>query len=291
MLVDTDWLTRHLDDPGVVVVDLRWREDGSGKRRFGAGHIPGAVHLDWALDIVDPDHRYAFMLAPPRLFASTMERVGIGDEATVVAYTDRLGSGPHRLWWASRVYGHDDVLILDGGFDKWLAEGRPLSRAPADPGDATWTPRRVDGTLIATLQDVVEAEGSTHTRVLDSRPPEQFRGEAVWFETGPVTAGRDGIARTPRGDLRAGRIPWAVNVPSVELYRGDLTMKPPGELREMFAGAGVTPSHRAITACGVGISAAALLFALNRAGVEDAALYDASWEEWGRDASRPVTRG
>ena len=135
-------------------------------------------------------------------------------------------------------------------------------------------------------------EGSAHPgRVLDSRPPEQFRGDVVWFESGPVAADPDGVARTPRGAIRAGRVPWAANVPAASLYREDGTMKSPRELRELFAAAGADPQERAVTYCGVGISASALAFALTLAGFEDVAVYDASWEEWGRDPGWPIARG
>jgi thiosulfate/3-mercaptopyruvate sulfurtransferase len=144
---------------------------------------------------------------------------------------------------------------------------------------------------VATAQDVAAAASDPGVVVVDSRPPVQFEGKAVWFETGPVRADPDGIARTPRGPLRAGRVPWARNVPSADLYRPDLTMKSPDELRSLFAQAGVRPTAGAITYCGVGISASALAFALARCGVENVKLYDASWEEWGRDPSRPVARG
>jgi thiosulfate/3-mercaptopyruvate sulfurtransferase len=113
----------------------------------------------------------------------------------------------------------------------------------------------------------------------------------VWFETGPIPADPDGIARTPRGKLRAGRIPWAANVPVVRLYRPDGKMKPPEELRALFAEVGVGPATRVITYCGVAISASGLAFALRLAGVEHVAVYEASWEEWGRDPARPVARG
>ncbi len=292
MLVDTEWLAEHFEDPALVIVDMCWREDGSARVRYDAGHIPGAVFLDWATDIVDPNGRFAFMLAPPERFAEAMERCGIGDDTAVVAYADAFGSGPFRLWWACGVYGHDNVSVLDGGLDKWLAEGRPLSAEPARRRAVTWTP--VNGPsarLIADATDVVAASDDARAAVLDSRPPEQFRGEAVWFETGAVPAGPNGIARTPRGDVRAGRVPWAANVPATSLYRSNFTMKGPAELCELFAAAGATPEGRVITLCGVGISASAVLFALTRAGFNDASLYDASWEEWGRDPDLPVARG
>ena len=292
MLVTPSWLSDHLADSDLVVVDLRWDEQGRGRERYEAGHIPGAVFLDWTSDIVDPDHRCAFMLAPPEPFADALERCGIGDENVVVAYADAGHSGPFRLWWACSVYGHDDqVRILDGGIGRWIAEGHSLAMDQPDVPAVTWTPRALASELVATADDVVAARDDPAVVILDSRPSEQFRGEAVWFETGAIAADVDGVARTPRGDLRAGHVPWSASVPSSELYRSDLTMKDPEELRDRFAAAGAVSGRKAITYCGVGISAAALLYALHRAGIEDAALYDASWDEWGRDPKLPVARG
>ncbi len=290
MLVSTEWLSSHLGDPGLAVVDMRWREDGSARARFEREHVPGALFLDWTTDIVDPGNKVAFMLAPPSRFASAMERAGIADDDVVVAYADHQGSGPFRLWWACRRYGHDQVRILDGGFGKWKADARPVTAEVPPPRSVRWRPGP-GPSMVATAGDVLAAESDPSMRVLDSRPPEQFAGRAVWFETGPVEADPDGIAHTARGDIRAGRVPWAANVPYAELYRQDGTLKSPGELRELFSGLDVTPESRCITYCGVGISASALLFALTLAGVEDAKLYDASWEEWGRDPARPVARG
>jgi thiosulfate/3-mercaptopyruvate sulfurtransferase len=289
VLVETHWLADHEDDESVVPVDMRWRGDGSGRELYEAGHIPGAVYLDWSTDLVDTEGAVAFMLASPERFAEVMERSGIGDHSTVVAYADPGDSGPFRLWWACRVYGHENVHVLDGGLEKWIREERPLTSGPPPARSATWRPRPTRR-YVATAADVDYATGRPDVVVLDSRPPEQFRGEAVWFESGPVAAGPDGVARTPRGDIRAGRIPGAVNVPSASLYRADSTMKRPDELRGLLTEAGLTPGCGAIAYCGVGLSASALLFAMHIAGYEDASLYDASWEEWGRDERRPAVR-
>jgi thiosulfate/3-mercaptopyruvate sulfurtransferase len=291
-LVTPQWLAERLGEAGVAVVDMRWRDDGSSEALFEAGHVPGARPLDWSRDIVDRRHPVAFMLAPPEEFAATIEAVGIGDETIVVAYSDRGGSGPFRLWWAFRAYGHDTVRILDGGMEAWRAGGRPIESGRAAPvAPAAWRPRAsLDPRPAATADDVLSS-WDDGVVLLDSRSADQFRGEFVWFETGPVPAGADGIARTARGDVRAGRVPWATNVPWSSLYRPDGRLRPSGELAALFAEAGVEPASRAVTYCGVGISACALLFALRLAGLEDVSLYDGSWDEWGRLEGAPVARG
>lgn len=291
MLVTPDWLADHVDDPDLRIVDLRWDEEGLGRTRYERGHIPGAHFLDWASDLVDPDHRIAFMLAPPERFAAMLARCGISDDTTVVAYAEIGHSGPFRLWWGCRTYGHEDqVRILDGGLEGWIAERRPLSTEVPTFEAGVWTPR-VRAALVARIPDVLAARDDASTVILDSREPAKFKGETVWFETGEIRADSDGVAQTPRGELRAGRVPWARSVPWQELYHSDGTMKNPDELRELFGRVGATPERKAIAYCGVGISASALLYALNRAGIQDAALYDAGWDEWGRNPDLPIARG
>ena len=292
MLVTAAWLEAHLADPDLAVVDLRWDESGRGRVRYEEGHVPGAYFLDWASDLVDPDDEIAFMLAPPEGLAACLERCGISDDTVVVAYAGAGHSGPFRLWWGCAAYGHvDQVRILDGGLEAWVAAGGTLTLDPPESRhDARWTPR-TGPSFVASAEDVEAAADDPAVVVLDSREPAKYRGETVWFETGEIAAGADGIARTPRGDLRAGHVPWARSLPWQLLYDTDLTMKSADELRGLFAEVGVTEDRRVITYCGVGISAAALLYALRRAGIESVSLYDASWDEWGRDPLRPVARG
>lgn len=291
MLVTPVWLAERLGDPELVVLDMRWDEHGMGRARYEQGHVPGARFLDWATHLVDPDHPVAFMLAPRGRFQKELERRGISDSTEIVAYADAGHSGPFRLWWGCRAYGHSDqVRILDGGFDAWLAEDRPVTTEVPEPEPGSWTPLS-EPRVVASADDVAAAESDEQIVVLDSREPAKFRGEVVWFETGEIPSGADGVAHTPRGDLRAGRVPWARSVPWRELYRDDLTMRSPEELHDIFVRAGVTSDRRAIAYCGVGISASALVYALDRAGIEDAALYDAGWDEWGRRGELPVARG
>jgi 3-mercaptopyruvate sulfurtransferase SseA len=166
--------------------------------------------------------------------------------------------------------------------------GLDKGNRPSGSGDLDASP---GAQLLVGADEVAETANDPGAVVLDSRPADQFRGTFVWFETGPIAADPDGIARTPRGELRAGRIPWAASVPIAGLYRPDGTMKPPDELRALFEKVGVGPATRVITYCGVAISASGLAFGLRLAGVEDVAVYEASWEERGRDPARPVARG
>jgi thiosulfate/3-mercaptopyruvate sulfurtransferase len=291
VLVTPEWLSAHLSDPELVVVDLRWDERGRGRARYEEGHVEGAVFCDWATDLVDPDHRYAFMLAPPERLAAMLGGLGIGDDTAVVAYADAGHSGPFRLWWACSVYGHaEQVRILDGGLDAWLAAGGALSKPSPKPARATWTPRTRRAELVASAEDVLAARDDPDTVVFDSRPAANFEGAAVWSARGEIPAS-DGVARPPGGELRAGHVPWAVHVPWHTLYRADLTMKTPAELAALFASAGCTPEKRALSYCSVGLTASALLYALELAGITNASLYDAGWDEWGRNAALPVARG
>src|SRR5262249_10333292 len=157
-----------------------WDERGQGRARYELGHIPGAHFLDWATDLVDPDHRVAFMLAPPERFAAHLERCGISDDTLVVAYSGGGHSAPFRLRWGGAVDRPEaGVRILDGGIEAWVGAGHPLTRELPEAGRGSWTPRLRPEPL-ASAADVLAAR-EDGTLVLDSREPSKFHGETVWF--------------------------------------------------------------------------------------------------------------
>ena len=298
-LVETGWLADHLLDPGLRVVDARWRGDDSGYQLYQAGHIPGAIHLDWHLNLNHTLAGVRDLILPAEHFATVMSAAGIGDETQVVAYAETDYSGAARLWWALRYYGHDQVAVLNGGLTKWIAEGRELTRQIPEISPAHFTPQPRPA-LFATATEIqaILSDPATQASLVDSRPREQYVGSAVWTPHGslylpPEEEWVDAGGRR----LRGGRIPGAVSLPSSEnLDPQDWTFLSPDDLRSRALANGVQPEHRVITYCGVGISASLGLFALHLAGYPDLALYDASWEEWGHDpdlpieSSTPVTR-
>jgi len=144
LLASTDWLADQLGRPEVRILDVRWRPDGSGHSVWSAGHIPGAVHVDWRADLTDTsDSGDTLLLAGPDQIARTLAKAGVSDGTTVVIYDDTVGLFAARTWWALRVYGLESARILDGGFPAWVEEGRPVSNAvaPPPPGrPGSWTP-------------------------------------------------------------------------------------------------------------------------------------------------------
>jgi len=292
-LVETGWLADHLADPGLRVVDARWRGDDSGYQLYQAGHIPGAIHLDWHLDLNHTQAGVRDLILPAERFAAVMSAAGIGDETLVVAYAETDYSGAARLWWALRYHGHEQVAVLNGGLTKWVAEGRGLTRQAPEIPPAHFT-SQPQPALLATAAEIqaILSDPAVHASLVDSRPPEQYAGSAVWTPQGSLylPPGEGWVDAGGRG-LRGGRLPGAVSLPSSEnLDPHDWTFLSPDDIHARALAAGVQPEHRVITYCGVGISASLGLFALHLAGYPDLALYDASWEEWGHDPDLPIER-
>jgi thiosulfate/3-mercaptopyruvate sulfurtransferase len=273
-LVTTQWLADHLDAPDIVVVDGSYylaTMKRNAREEYLAAHIPGAVFFD--IDgISDHTSDLPHMLPRPEAFASAMRGLGIGDGQTIVVY-DGVGLyGAARVWWTFRVFGAKDVLILDGGFPKWKAEGRPI-----DFGEVKRLPRhftaRMDHAAVAGLADVQKALASGSAQVVDARAAERFRGQAP----------------EPRPHLRSGRMPGSLNVPYQGLIE-DGRLAPPERLAAAFAAGGVDTGKPIITSCGSGVTAAILTFALDALGKEQGSVYDGSWSEWGARHDLPIER-
>ena len=273
-LVSCAWLSERLDAPDIRVLDCTTFLPGDprdARAIFAERRIPGAAFFDIE-EISDLDTDLPHMLPRPEKFASRVRKMGVGDGARVVCY-DNLGLfSAARVWWMFRVMGHQDVVVLDGGFPAWEAGGYAIEDgAPLVQTERHFTPRvRYD--LVRDLSDVQTALASGGA-VLDARPAARFAGEAP----------------EPRAGLRSGHMPGAKSVPATALHDNGL-MKSPEALREIFAAAGADPAKPAICSCGSGVTAAIIALALARLGRWDASIYDGSWAEWGaRDDTAIVT--
>jgi thiosulfate/3-mercaptopyruvate sulfurtransferase len=279
--VDTEWLAAHLTDPAIRIVDIRgvirpaeapkpWYLES--REEYAEAHIPGAVFVGWLTDIVEPDAPVKMTVASPERFAALMGRLGVGDEHLVIAYDDEGNHIAARLWWVFNYYGHPGVRLLDGGYPKWLVEGRPITAEVPRHPPARFTPR-VQAAWRATKDEVRRAVRDPRVRLVDCRGPRDFRGEVG------------------RGE-RKGRIPGAVNVPISSFWEGPYkTWRSEAELRAIHEAAGATPDKRVITYCNAGVSASVGLLALKLLGHPSATNYAGSWYDWERDPTNPTEAG
>jgi thiosulfate/3-mercaptopyruvate sulfurtransferase len=272
LLASTEWLSEQVGRPEVRILDVRWRPDGTGRAAFQLGHIPGAVHLDWPAELLDPDEiAQAFLLAGPAQVAGALARAGVGDGTSVVIYDDTLSLYAARTWWSLRVYGLESARILDGGYPAWLEESRPISNADVPPVPAAFTPR-AQLRMRLTTTEVRSLLGSEEVAFIDARAPAEYRGQ-------------QGNAR------RLGHIPGALNLPVAAMTQpGSQRLRDGDELRELVRKAGVSRPRRLVCYDGSGVSAAKLAFVLTLLGYEDVAVYDGGWAEWGERLELPVER-
>ncbi|KPP90611.1 MAG: thiosulfate/3-mercaptopyruvate sulfurtransferase [Rhodobacteraceae bacterium HLUCCA08] len=275
-LVSTAWLAQHLKDPDLRILDASWYlpDDGRDPRAdYAAAHIPGARFFDID-EIADLRSDLPHMVPPVEKFMARMRAMGIGDGHQVVVYDGAGVFSAPRVWWTFRLMGKTDVAVLDGGFPKWRAEGRPVEDLPPVVRDRHMTVSRRNQ-MVKDVTQVARAAKLGDHEIIDARSAGRFRGEEP----------------EPRAGLRAGHIPGARNLPWGELLTADGTMKDPPALKAAFEAAGVDLSKPAITTCGSGVTAAILALALERIGKTDTAVYDGSWAEWGSYDDLPIATG
>ena len=276
-LVTTEWLNDHLQDKSVRIVDIRGHvlpasepppHYFSHRADYNDNHIPGAVFVDWVTDITNPDSPNGTQIAPPEKFGELMGQLGIDEHVFVVAYDDANGMFAARLWWALHYYGHEKVAVLDGGWQKWQTENRPITAEIPLITTTTFTPKPIT-TLRKTIAEV-EASLNGDIQLVDTRSLLEFEGKASRAK-------------------RMGHIPGAINLPRKSLLTESGELLSLDALKDKIDSAGIkADGHPVVTYCNGGVSASYGMLALKVAGFDNVAVYDGSWKEWGNDDTKRI---
>lgn len=277
-LVSTDWLESHLNDDHIILLDASWYKPEYGRVgwiEYKQEHIPGAGFFDLD-EIVDLDDERPHMLPPEDEFGEAVGELGIEADTHVIVYdTHKEGFySAARVWWVFRTMGHEKISVLDGGFAKWKAEKRRGETGlPPEPEEKTFkSQKRIE--LVRDLENVQQASLTGDTQIIDARSAERFNGLE---DEGP------GVAR--------GHIPGSINLHYLDVFNPDATLKSADALENLFLRAGVDLQKPILTTCGSGITACILSIALDRLGIQDVPVYDASWSEWGKCNSCEIATG
>ena len=273
--IDADWLEKRLGTPGLSIVDASWylpAQKRDAKAEYEAGHIPGAIFFDQD-EVVDPDSKLPHTLPDPATFARHAGSMGISADDTIVVYDGPGVFSAPRVWWMFRVMGVFQVYVLDGGFDRWKAAGRPVTAEQTKVAPNIFHVD-FDPSRVASLDEMKGIVASGESQIADARPAGRFAGEEP----------------EPRAGVRGGHMPGAKSLPASTLSR-DGKLLPPEELKKRLEEAGVDLSKPVVTSCGSGITAAVITLALETLGHSANRLYDGSWTEWGGRSDTPVVKG
>jgi len=276
-LVSTEWLAAHLGEPDLKVVDATFylpHLKRDARAEFEQAHLPGAVFFDIET-ISDHSNPLPHMLPSPKAFAAAVGALGIGTGDRVVAYGGRGLIASARVWWTFRVFGHDRVAVLDGGFGKWVKERRPVETGALSPGTPGDFEARLDPGAVRDLAQVRANLESRREQLVDMRPAGRFAGREP----------------EPRPGIRGGHVPGSLSLPYAELVSGDGTLLPPDRLKARLEKAGLDLARPVVATCGSGTSACALILALETLGLHAHALYDGAWTEWGGREDTSVETG
>jgi thiosulfate/3-mercaptopyruvate sulfurtransferase len=272
VLVSTEWLAQHLGDENLVVAEVDESPD-----LYDEGHIPGAVKLHWREDLQDPVERD---LVDKATFERLMGSKGIGNDTTVVLYGDKNNWFAAYAYWYLKIYGHEDVRILDGGRQKWIDEGRELTTEVPTPTPRTYTAKERDESIRVYRDEVLAGLGDERIALVDVRSPQEYTGELI------APPGYE-----QEGAQRAGHIPGAKSIPWASAVRDDGTFKSAEELRELYASKGVTPDKEVRAYCRIGERSAHTWFVLRELlGYGTVKNYDGSWTEWGNLVDVPIEK-
>jgi thiosulfate/3-mercaptopyruvate sulfurtransferase len=273
VLVSTDWVAEHLDDPNVRVV-----ESDEDVLLYDMGHIPGAINLDWHTDLQDQVKRDFLDRAG---FEELMRKNGIGNDTTVVFYGDRNNWYATYTYWLFKYFGHKDARVMNGGRAKWEAEGRPMSRDVPSYPKTTYTAQEPDERIRAYRDDVLQQVESGAPALVDVRSVPEYTGEVLHMA---------GYAQ--EGAQRGGHVLGAKSIPWATAANEDGTFKSPDQLREIYGGKGITPDRNVIAYCRIGERSSHTWFVLRELlGYPDVRNYDGSWTEWGSMVGVPIAKG
>lgn len=276
-LVSAQWLSQHLNDPDLVILDASAYMPAEGKQgaeEFLKGHVPGARFFDIDL-IADTETDLPHMVPSQGRFMGLARALGIGRRSRVVCYDQKGLFSAARAWWLLRLFGHEAVWVLDGGLPAWQGAGLPLASGASPTVAAGDFLPNLKTALWWGLGDVLDNLTQARAHVVDARARPRFEG------TGPE----------PRPGLPSGHIPGSGNLPFTEVLNPDQTLKDPATLRQLFTAAGADGRLPVVCSCGSGLTATVLALALTVAGYPPAAVYDGSWTEWASRDDTPKATG